>query len=937
MERKLSQHISKFIDAMSAKGCAPAKISDVRDTGGEQKLIRSFDDRNGSKSLYFSYKNEGDRSIGTFHSCKLSIGDIWFSKSNKEWTDEEKKEWAKKRTGQREEEARKLRDGYEAVAEAATELWKRSTKAKEHPYLTKKGIKGDGCRIHEGDLLVPLRDIEGKLWLLQTITPEGQKYNSFRLPDGSWAKGGKKQGCYHGVVNGKTDKSVICVAEGYATGRSIAEATGLAVVVAVDSGNLRPVAEAMKKKYPDATIIIGADNDQWRFKEPRPAKLRDIKRSEIPGDDERWSEWRDAGLLQNQGREKAEQAAAKVSGYSIYPDIPPGDVDKRTDFNDTTPDEIMERFAPVVEQARKPEKEETPPDFHSDEQIIDEVRNVDPDEDDVGDLGLPLDILGHNDGNYYYFPYCSQQIVCLTASNHASMAQLYRLCDLDTWMERLGGNISENKIPNLAANMLMKESHRKPVFHNHGMIRGSGAWLDGGRFILHCGDRLIIDGQNKQLKDGKGKYVYAASPEVYKPHSEALTDEEAIKLKKICEMPSWELALSGVLLAGWIVIAPVCAALDWRPHIWMTGEAGSGKSTIIKKIIRPAVGDPAVNLDGGTTEAAIRKRLGYQARPVIYDEGGTKPGQNKFNNAMEGIISLARNASQGANISKVGQNDVDIRTCFCFGGVHPPITSLQDETRNTMMSLKKSSGADAHERFMNMVRIIDQTITPEYSRKLLKRTIDNIGTLLENVKIFKKVAFEAMKDSRSADQIAPMLAGYCLLHNTDIVQEDTARQMVSEYSWIEHTTVSVKSDPERLLHYIATAAIPIRSIGSDMTLGNLIVSAITTDNESPIGIKSAKSLLANYSIKVTEGSDAGVDIGSSNQNMEKLLRDTEWVRGYKKMLSRLEGTKDISSTRFGPGDRQRAVRLPFSYFLDDGESYQSSLSLDEEEIEIPFD
>lgn len=932
----MSQHINNFVAAMSAKGCAPAKSSDVRDTGGKQILIRGIDDRNSSKSLYFSYQDEGGRSFGTFHSCKSSIGDVWFSKSNKEWTDEEKKEWARRRTEQREEEARKLREGYEAVAEAAAELWKQAKRATDHPYLKRKGIKGTGCRVHDGDLLVPLRDIEGKLWLLQTITPDGQKYNSFRLPDGTWAKGGRKQGCYHGVVNGKTDKSVICVDEGYATGRSIAEATGLAVVAAMDSGNLGPVAEAMRKKYPDAVIVIGADNDAWTFKEPRPAKLRDVKRSEIPGDDERWAEWRDAGLLQNPGREKAEQAATKVSGFSIWPDIPPDDPDKRTDFNDVTHEEIITRFAPMLEQARKPEpeEEEGPPDYH-DEQIIDEVRNIDPDEDNAGDLGLPLRILGEDGENYYYFPYCKQKIVKLTPSKH-NFPSLLQLASMEVWKNAISRDLGQAQLGIAAADMLMSESHKKPTFNEHGRVRGSGAWRDGGKFIMHCGERIIIDGVSLKPKDVDGKYVYVKDEAVFNPHDVALSDEEATKLIHICAMPSWELSLSGVLLAGWVVIAPICAALDWRPHIWLIGESGSGKSTIISKVIRPVIGDPAINLDGGTTEAAIRKRMGYSARPVIYDEGGLSPGSNKFGSDMDKIIALARGASSGANVAKFGQNQASIRACFCFGGVHPPITSLQDETRNTMMALKKSSGANSHNHYLKMVGDIEETITPEYSRKLLKRIIDNIEVLLENTRMFKKVAYESMRDARSADQIAPMLAGYFLLKNTDLVPEDVARQTVAERSWTEHTTVSVKSDPERLLQYIGSSIIPVRSMNQDITLGALIVNAIDEDN-GHMGKAAARSLLVNYAIKIHDEQAGGVDIGSSNQNMQKLLRDTEWVRGYRAMLLRLEGAEDKSSVRFGPLNRQRAVRLPLSYFLDQGEKHQPRLDFDEEEFEIPFD
>ena len=54
---------------------------------------------------------------------------------------------------------------------------------------------------------------------------------------------------------------VLCVAEGLATGASIYEATKHAVAVAFNAGNLEPVARALRRKFPDARLIVCADND----------------------------------------------------------------------------------------------------------------------------------------------------------------------------------------------------------------------------------------------------------------------------------------------------------------------------------------------------------------------------------------------------------------------------------------------------------------------------------------------------------------------------------------------------------------------------------------------------------------------------------------------------------------------------------------------------
>ncbi|MCZ7655394.1 MAG: toprim domain-containing protein [Rhodocyclaceae bacterium] len=65
------------------------------------------------------------------------------------------------------------------------------------------------------------------------------------------------------------------MAEGYATGASLHEATGHAVAVAFDCGNLKPVAEALRAKYPEARLIVCADNDQFTEGNPGVTKGRE--------------------------------------------------------------------------------------------------------------------------------------------------------------------------------------------------------------------------------------------------------------------------------------------------------------------------------------------------------------------------------------------------------------------------------------------------------------------------------------------------------------------------------------------------------------------------------------------------------------------------------------------------------------------------------------
>ena len=140
--------------------------------------------------------------------------------------------------------------------------WDTLSETGQSAYLEKKQVDGFGVRYNKEFLIIPIRDITGKLWSLQWIEPDGKK---------QFLKGGKKKGCFHqiGVLeNGKP----IYITEGYATGASVHMATLTPVVIAFDAGNLDPVIEELKKAYPNSPLIIAGDDDVWKDHQYRSGK-----------------------------------------------------------------------------------------------------------------------------------------------------------------------------------------------------------------------------------------------------------------------------------------------------------------------------------------------------------------------------------------------------------------------------------------------------------------------------------------------------------------------------------------------------------------------------------------------------------------------------------------------------------------------------------------
>ncbi len=159
----------------------------------------------------------------------------------------------------------------------------------ESAYLAGKGLPGFTYPIlPDGALVLTLVNESGATAAAQTITADGEK----RLLTGS-----AKKGAYH-VINPVKSPQTVIIGEGLATVLSVhlMRPDALAVV-AIDAGNLLPVAQVMRQHYPHAQIVIAADND-WH----------------VPGETD------DRGKLKvNTGHISAEKAAQAVAGWVALP------------------------------------------------------------------------------------------------------------------------------------------------------------------------------------------------------------------------------------------------------------------------------------------------------------------------------------------------------------------------------------------------------------------------------------------------------------------------------------------------------------------------------------------------------------------------------------------------------------------------------------------
>ncbi|TYC64013.1 hypothetical protein FMN50_01880 [Rhodobacterales bacterium] len=211
---------------------------------------------------------------------------------------------------QREEREQERAQGQQDAAKRAFGIWKNLptwASPDNCEYLQKKQVRGYGVKLTEdGRMVIPLRDEQSRIWSLQFVGDE-----KFYLKDS------RKEGLYHTIdpdkalsrERGEKDKLTVIIGEGYATGADVYNATKLPTFVAFDAENLVATAKSVREKYPQANILIAADDDHHLEQRTPP--------------------------LPNKGLLFAQRAAEAVNGKVLAPSFTPEEKERRaTDWND---------------------------------------------------------------------------------------------------------------------------------------------------------------------------------------------------------------------------------------------------------------------------------------------------------------------------------------------------------------------------------------------------------------------------------------------------------------------------------------------------------------------------------------------------------------------------------------------------------------------------
>lgn len=514
--------------------------------------------------------------------------------------------------------------------------------------------------------------------------------------------------------------------------------------------------------------------------------------------------------------------------------------------------------------------------------------------------------LGFDDaGRYYYQCNRTNHIVPLKAGEHKELNFYSITSDLTYWEKHFGDPDNLGRIRwKVAAAKMMNECHKRGFFKPEA-VRGGGVWEDAGRVVAHLGRTLSVDGAEVPLTTFKSTFIYEAMVhEVTLP--KPLSDADMRKVFDLAFRFPLANRNDAVFLVGAAVCGLLSGILSWRPHVWLTGDQASGKSSILTYFLNP-LWTPmgGVVAEGKTSDAGIRQKLRRNAYPVIVDESEADTRLDA--ERIEGIVSLARSSSSVSEgrvlkgtISGSGMEFL-VRSVFALCSISHALEKPQDRQRFTLIPCRMT---DAHvNAWPEFKAELKATLTPEFALGFYARILELVDVIRANAQTYQRAIIETQQtDARVGEHLGHLFAGAAILMKPALVQLDDCREAMKKFGQLPMVDRSESNVPQAasnlLYSFLLQDGMARRSVWEHVRACQTITSGFEMRDNSD-------NLLKRHGLLVKDGH---LYVSSNHPLLVKMFKEAG-VTGHYGLLALIEGAEAGITVRFG-GHLSKAVRLP---------------------------
>lgn len=546
--------------------------------------------------------------------------------------------------------------------------------------------------------------------------------------------------------------------------------------------------------------------------------------------------------------------------------------------------------------------------------------------------------LGYDDKSFYIMPAGTKIILKMAARELMSAHGCLQIVnDFDYWAEMFPAKRGSSSRADweMAGSMIMREC-QKVGFYDPRRLRGRGVWIDDGRVVVHTGETLIVDGRPTNPVMMKSKFIYKVDSPLF-PEGVDLTspatDADGRLVVELCNAPRWERAIFGDLLAGYIATSMVCGGLHWRTHVWVTGNSGSGKSTVINNIVSACVGDVALYPLGETTESGIRQTIGNDALPVIFDEmEGTDergPAGANRRNAIIQLMRMASSESRGRIMKGSAAHQAvsfTMRSSFLVASIGMSLKEAPDLTRTMVLGLRPlmidssvEERAEAEQQWAVMNKL-SARIPIEMPNRLFSRMTAILPVIRKNADMFREAITEKLGNRRLGDQIGTLLAGRFALTSKKLLTLEECHAYLERHEWDGVATQPSEREDVSLLNHLRQYVMRVQNqdgISFERTIGEMVRVAMRHEFDDKIPHPIADAALQRIGIKVDTADTGMVYLAKRFAALDRIMISSTNPTDWQSVISRYPGARaSTPSIRFKDGGISRCICLPAKAWLE---------------------
>ncbi|MGE4044477.1 MAG: ATP-binding protein [Acetobacteraceae bacterium] len=454
----------------------------------------------------------------------------------------------------------------------------------------------------------------------------------------------------------------------------------------------------------------------------------------------------------------------------------------------------------------------------------------------------PVTPLGDFDGTWHFLDAIGQKRALRTAQIDRESEQLGLFRGDDTWLRRnfpVRKKVTDQEGQETTIVVgfnrfqvgayLQKICAEQGLYDENVLLRRPGIWRgDDGLPIVHCGNRVLIEGDWRPAGTRTGNQIWIAAAPLARPgvpydHTVGQELQQRIGALWNFRIPGGEIMLLGTVATG--LLGTVAR---WRPNAFLCGEAGSGK-TMLLETVRDLC--PMHRYTNNATELGIVSIMNGHTMPIFIDESSDQANQGGAERLMDLVLASSSGDGTRAVRGKAdgGFRTMDMAGSVIYGSVTPPSLLPQHLARISLIELAPAEEGETKWAEMEALK----GWAKERGPGLWGRLIASAERWRASLDTFRAALAAVGCAPREQDQYGHILAGWWVLAQEGVPGEAGGREGVAAISAYIRTAEDVKEDNggRRAVQYLLSRVIQWDGTTRQEQVGELIgqVMAASTD------------------------------------------------------------------------------------------------------------